>query len=101
MHYQEAVNLIRNKLKIDDMLDVFAGHGVGGVFSTIMITVFGAGSWLAQAGSLVVVGALTLVVALGLAKLVALVTPMGVDVESDTNGLALSVHGERAYDMAS
>ncbi len=40
---QEAVGLIRNKLKIDDTLDVFAVHGVGGIFGTIMIAVFGAG----------------------------------------------------------
>jgi len=34
---QEAVNLIRNRFKIDDTLDVFAVHGVGGIFGTIMI----------------------------------------------------------------
>ena len=33
---QEAVNLIRNKLKIDDTLDVMAVHGVGGIFGTLM-----------------------------------------------------------------
>ncbi|MGB0159983.1 MAG: ammonium transporter, partial [Thalassovita mediterranea] len=44
---QEAVNLVRNKLRIDDTLDVFAVHGVGGIFGTIMIAGFGAGSWAA------------------------------------------------------
>ena len=34
---QEAVNLIRNKMHIDDTLDVFAVHGVGGIFGTIMV----------------------------------------------------------------
>ena len=34
---QEAVNLIRNTLKIDDTLDVFAVHGVGGIFGPNMI----------------------------------------------------------------
>ena len=29
---QEAVRLVRNTLKIDDTLDVFAVHGVGGIF---------------------------------------------------------------------
>ena len=29
---QEAVGVIRNRLKIDDTLDVFAVHGVGGIF---------------------------------------------------------------------
>ena len=36
-----------------------------------------------------------------LAKLVALVFPMRVDKEAETNGLDLSTHGERAYDMNS
>ena len=47
---QEAVNLIRDRLKIDDTLDVFAVHGVGGIFGTIMIATFGAGTWIAQLG---------------------------------------------------
>lgn len=34
---QEAVNVVRNKLKIDDTLDVFAVHGVGGVFGSLML----------------------------------------------------------------
>ena len=98
---QEAVNLIRNGLKIDDTLDVFAVHGVGGIFGTLMIAVFGAGSFVAQAGGLVVVGIYTIVVTVVLIKLVGLVTPLRVDEETEVNGLDLSVHGERAYDNAS
>lgn len=98
---QEAVNLIRNTLKIDDTLDVFAVHGVGGIFGTIMIAAFGAGSWAAQLGSLAIVGVFTLVMTVVLVKLVSLVTPLRVDAETETNGLDLSVHGERAYDMTS
>ncbi|MGH1354942.1 MAG: ammonium transporter [Thalassovita sp.] len=95
---QEAVNLIRNKAKIDDTLDVFAVHGVGGIFGTIMIAAFGAGSWAAQLGSLAIVGVFTLVVSVVLAKIVGLITPLRVDEETETNGLDLSAHGERAYD---
>jgi Amt family ammonium transporter len=98
---QEAVNLIRNKLNIDDTLDVFAVHGVGGIFGTIMIAVFGAGTWAAQLGGLAIVGAYTLIVTFVLIKLVGLVTPMRVDAEAEANGLDLSTHGERAYDMNS
>jgi len=98
---QEAVNLIRNKMRIDDTLDVFAVHGVGGIFGTIMIALFGHGSWMAQMGALVVVGAFTLVVTFILIKLVAMVTPLRVDLETETNGLDLSAHGERAYDFTS
>ena len=98
---QEAVGLIRTRLKIDDTLDVFAVHGVGGIFGTIMIAVFGAGSWAAQLGGLAIVGAFTFVVTLALVKLVALITPLRVDAETEVNGLDLSVHGERAYDFNS
>lgn len=98
---QEAVNLIRNTLKIDDTLDVFAVHGVGGIFGTIMIAAFGVGSWAAQLGSLAIVGVFTCVVTVVLIKLVGLVTPLRVDPEIETTGLDLTVHGERAYDHAS
>ncbi len=98
---QEAVGFIRNKVRIDDTLDVFAVHGVGGIFGTVMIAVFGAGSWTAQLGGLAVVGLWTVAISWLLVKLVALVTPLRVDLETETNGLDLSVHGERAYELTS
>ena len=98
---QEAVNLVRNSLKIDDTLDVFAVHGVGGIFGTIMIAVFGAGAWVAQIGSLVIVGSFTVVVTVVLVKLVSLVTPLRVSEEDEYTGLDLAAHGERAYDHTS
>ncbi|MDE4131723.1 ammonium transporter [Phaeobacter sp. QD34_3] len=98
---QEAVNLVRNVLKIDDTLDVFAVHGVGGIFGTIMIAVFGAGTWAAQLGGLAVVGIFTTVVTIVLVKVVAAITTLRVDAESETNGLDISAHGERAYDLSS
>ncbi len=98
---QEAVNLIRNVFKIDDTLDVFAVHGVGGIFGTIMIAVFGAGTWAAQLGGLAIVGVFTFVVTIVLVKVCAAITPLRVDDETETNGLDLSTHGERAYDMTS
>ena len=98
---QEAVNLVRNNLKIDDTLDVFAVHGVGGIFGTIMIAVFGAGTWVAQIGSLVIVGIFTIVVTVVLVKLVSLVTPLRVSEEDEYTVLDLSAHGERAYDHTS
>jgi Amt family ammonium transporter len=98
---QEAVNLIRNRFGIDDTLDVFAVHGVGGIFGTVMIAVFGVGAWAAQLGSLAVVGLFTVAVTITLAKLCALVTTFRVDAETETNGLDLSAHGERAYEFNS
>ena len=98
---QEAVLLIRNRLKIDDTLDVFAVHGVGGIFGTVMIAFFGAGTWAAQLGGLAIVGVYTTVVTVVLICIVKVITPLRVDLETETNGLDLAVHGERAYDMSS
>jgi Amt family ammonium transporter len=98
---QEAVLLVKNRLRIDDTLDVFAVHGVGGIFGTVMVAVFGAGTWAAQMGGLAVVGIWTLVLTYIIIKAVALVLPMRVDSETEANGLDISVHGERGYDLNS
>jgi ammonium transporter, Amt family len=98
---QEAVAVVRNRLKIDDTLDVFAVHGVGGIFGTLTIAALGAGSWTAQAGALLIVGAWTLGASYVLARLTALAFPMRVDQEAEHNGLDLSSHGERAYELNS
>ena len=98
---QEAVNFVRNIFNIDGTLDVFAVHGVGGIFGTVMIALFGQGSWTAQLGGLLIVGVFTLVVTFILIKLVGLLFPLRVDAETESNGLDLSVHGERAYELNS
>ena len=98
---QEAVLMMRNRLKIDDTLDVFAVHGVGGIFGTIMIAVFGVGSWAAQLGSLAIVGVFTVVMTFVLATFARALVGMRVDVETETTGLDLAQHGERAYDITS
>ena len=98
---QEAVLVVKNRLKIDDTLDVFAVHGVGGIFGTIMVAAFGAGTWAAQLGGLAVVGLWTVVASFALVKLCALITPLRVDAETESNGLDMTVHGERAYELTS
>ena len=98
---QEAVGVVRNVLKIDDTLDVFAVHGIGGIFGTLMIAIFGAGSLVSQFGGLVIVGVFTVVMTFVIAKVVGLITPIRVDEETEVNGLDLAVHGERAYDIVS
>ena len=98
---QEAVVLVRNTLKIDDTLDVFAVHGVGGIFGTIVIALVGQGTWVAQLGSLAIVGVFTIVVTVALVYIVKAITPLRVDEETEQTGLDLAVHGERAYDTTS
>ncbi|MDE3028014.1 MAG: ammonium transporter [Paracoccaceae bacterium] len=98
---QEVVLLMKHRTRIDDTLDVFAVHGVGGIFGTVMVAVFGAGSFTAQLGSLGIVGLWTIVGTLIAIRLAMLVTPIRVDREAETTGLDLSAHGERAYEFNS
>ena len=98
---QECVMLVRNRLKIDDTLDVFAVHGVGGIFGTIMIIFVGGGSAASQLGGLAVVGVFTLIVTYALVKICAAITPIRATPEQEQQGLDISVHGERAYDLSS
>jgi Amt family ammonium transporter len=98
---QEAVLIVKNRIRIDDTLDVFAVHGVGGIFGTVMVAVFGVGTWAAQLGGLAVVGIWTIVLSYAIIKICALILPIRVDGETEANGLDLSVHGERAYDINS
>ena len=99
---QEAVVLVKNRIRIDDTLDVFAVHGVGGIFGTLMIAVLVPGSsFLAQVGSLLIVGIYTIVVSILLVKIIGLVVPIRVSQEDEYVGLDMSAHGERAYDLTS
>jgi len=98
---QEACRFVKGFLKIDDTLDVFAVHGVGGIFGTIMIAVFGAGTWGAQMGALAIVGIFTVVMSVVLVKITGLIFPIRVNEEDEFTGLDLASHGERAYDLTS
>ncbi|WP_394199724.1 ammonium transporter [Litoreibacter albidus] len=98
---QELCGVVKNFLKIDDTLDVFAVHGVGGIFGIIMLAVFGHASWTAQLGGLAVVGIWTTVVTIGLVVLVKAIVPIRVTEEEEITGLDLSSHGERAYELTS
>ena len=72
-----------------------------GIFGTVMIAVFGAGSRMSQLGALIIVGIFTIVVTTVLIKVVGALTQFRVNEESETTGLDLSAHGERAYDITS
>jgi Amt family ammonium transporter len=105
-----AVNLIRNKLHIDDSLDVFAVHGVGGILGTILLCFFGQESLgglglvkptgeqlsiqLTGLGVTVVWSAVATVIIMLLVKAT---IGIRVDVEEEDKGLDLTDHGEDAY----
>jgi ammonium transporter, Amt family len=106
-----AVALIRNRLKIDDSLDVFAVHGVGGVLGTLMLPFLatvgalapglgevsmGQQAWVQVQGVLAVV-AWSVGMTLVIVKVMSLFTPIRVKQEAEVEGLDVSAHGERAY----
>ncbi len=108
-----AVLLIKQKLHIDDSLDVFAVHGVGGIMGSLIMPVFileGLGGpgfeqgGLVQqlVGQLIGVGATIIWTALwtvGIAFILTYVVPMRVDEEAEHDGLDLASHGERGWDL--
>jgi len=98
---QELCGIVKNALNIDDTLDVFAVHGVGGMFGIIMLAVFGNAAWSAQLGGLLVVGVWTAVITTVLIVVVKMIFPLRVTEEDEVTGLDLTAHGERAYDMSS
>jgi len=104
---QEMCGIIKARLKIDDTLDVFAVHGVGGIFGTLMIPFLAVslddriGQFMTQVIALLAVGVFTLIVSVVLVKLCALVFPLRVSDDEEIEGLDYTAHGERAYDWAS
>jgi Amt family ammonium transporter len=106
-----AVLIIKQRFRIDDSLDVFAVHGVGGMLGSLLLAIFalpalgGLGlkmGWLQQLGVQALAVGVTAVWS-GLAtfvliKLAGLVTHPRVSSEAEYDGLDLATHGERAYD---
>ena len=101
---QEGVNFIRNVLKIDDTLDVFAVHGLGGILGILMMPLlnsigFSNGSnWGSQILSVIIVGLFTLIMTIIIIKFLNLFIEMRVNHENEVEGLDISVHRERAYE---
>ena len=98
---QEMCTLIKGYLNIDDTLDVFAVHGIGGMFGIAMLVVFGHAGFTEQFGGMAVVGVYTIVMTYVIVKAIQLILPIRVSEEDEITGLDLSSHGERAYDHAS
>jgi Amt family ammonium transporter len=107
-----AVSLIREKLHIDDSLDVFAVHGVGGILGTVLLAFFGQASWgglgavkpiATQLGvqctalgvTIVWSGVATVIITL----VVKAVLGLRVTEEQEYEGMDRSEHGENAYPM--
>ncbi|WP_300585072.1 ammonium transporter [Marivita sp.] len=98
MMCQEAVYLLR-KFGVDDTLDVFAVHGVGGIYGSMMIAPLGIASWTAQLGSIAIIGAYTICVTLILIFFCKGVVGIRVSEEHENSGLDKVLHGQRGYEL--
>ncbi len=109
-----ATNFLKRVLKIDDSLDVFPVHGVGGILGTILAGVFIAeqfgGAGLAEGmtiGSQVGVQVLgvvavlvwTVVATFVILQVVKLLVGLRVDEQQETEGLDITQHEETGYNM--
>jgi Amt family ammonium transporter len=107
-----AVDLIRVRLKIDDSLDVFAVHGVGGILGSLLVAylalpAFGglgladgvtAGSqFMVQLASVAITVLWTGICSYVILKVIGAVIGLRVDQQDEIEGLDLSQHGERGY----
>lgn len=109
-----AVSLVKGKLQIDDSLDVFAVHGVGGIMGSILLAVLAspaiggrdyaegmtmASQLWAQVKAVGIVAVYSAVVTLIVGYMVSMVLPMRVSEDQERDGLDISSHGERAWDL--
>ena len=113
-----ATNFMKRTLKIDDSLDVFPVHGVGGMLGTVLTGVFGAttlglfsgqGFTVAehsmatqigvQALGVAAVLGYTAVVSFALYKVTGVICGLRVSADEETEGLDIVLHNERGYDI--
>jgi len=108
------IQIIKQKLQIDDSLDVFAVHGVGGITGSLLLAVFlhpalgGNGfdegttmlsQFSAQAVGVGAVAIWSAVATAVIAVLVSFFIPMRVGEDDEREGLDLASHGERAWEL--
>jgi len=112
-----ATQAIKQRWKIDDSLDVFPVHGVGGILGTLLAGIFASdalgvfsgqgyneGMNMASQVQVQIVGIVatfvyTAIVTFVLLKLVDAMLGLRIDDENETMGLDLAEHDERGYDL--
>lgn len=109
-----AIQLVKQRLTIDDSLDVFAVHGVGGIVGSLLCGLAMSAAWggvgyaetmtmsrqfAAQVIGVLVVGLWSAVATAILTLMVGLVFPMRVSEDEEREGLDITSHGERAWEM--
>ncbi len=106
-----ACGLVKDKLGIDDTLDVFAVHGVGGMMGSILVAVLGTstfggsgvddmvGQLKTQLTGVGVTAALSVVGTVIIVLILKATTGLRVPEEEENEGLDQSAHGESAYSL--
>ena len=103
----QATGLIKHKFKIDDSLDVFPVHGVGGILGSVLVALLAEPMegntmamqlWVQIFSSLFVI-AWTVIVSLVIFFLIKQTVGLRVEEDDEVQGLDLSSHDERAYDI--
>jgi len=106
-----ACGLVKDKLGIDDTLDVFAVHGVGGMMGSILVAVLGTSTFggsgvddmvsqlKTQLTGVGVTAALSVVGTVIIVLILKATTGLRVPEEEENEGLDQSVHGESAYSL--
>ena len=109
-----AIQLVKNRFRIDDSLDVFAVHGVGGMLGSLLMAIFmsaslggtgyadgmAMGSMLGvQALGVASVAIWSAVATAGSALAVSLLLPMRVSEDNEREGLDIASHGERGWEF--
>ena len=108
-----AVGFIKNKLNLDDSLDVFAVHGVGGIIGTMLAGVLAAEQFgglgletsigeqtYIQFVGVISVALYTLIATIIITSLVRAVFGLRIDgVEEDGDGVDVNTHGESGYNL--
>ena len=109
-----ATNFIKRTLHIDDSLDVFPVHGVGGILGTLLTAIFAsnalgvfsgqqdiniASQLSTQAIGVVVAVVYTAVITFGILKLTDRLVGNRVEADQEQEGLDLVSHNERGYDL--
>ena len=96
-------NVVKDWWKIDDSLDVFAVHGVGGIWGTVLIPLVGSAAFggsnetatfVGQIASLLIVGLFTAIVTFVLAYVLRAFIGMRVSRDDEAQGLDYALHGE-------
>ena len=107
----EATKYIKNKLKIDDSLDVFPVHGVGGILGTLLTAVFASSQFgglglensISDQFMIQLFGVVFTIIWCGIFTIVAIKIAeiftgnIRVSSENEETGIDISDHGESSY----